>query len=423
MSRRSVRLHGGPDAYDNEPGDFTAKVTKTGALEVAMGDTGSIDAFGRLRVSDPSTIFDSVLTYDKQPLLWNETVAGTATSVHVPNESAVRMSVSAEDDKVVRQTKQYFRYQPGKSQLILMTFVFAAAAANVRRRAGYFDAENGIFLEEENGATTVVLRSFTSGSVVETRVAQVDWNLNTFPDLDISKSQILAIDMQWLGVGRVRVGFEIRGRIVYFHEFLNSNINTTVYMSTAQLPVRLEIEGLAGITGGPHDLCALCASVMSEGGLEDHLGFPFGSNTGAPAASSGTRVPLISLRPKATFNSITNRIAALIKDVIVINNGSGTALVEVCIGVALTAPSWVSADASSTLEVDISATATTGGHLITSFYVAATNQSKSSEIRDVLGRFPLTLDITGLNPEILTVSITNTGTVTAAGAISWQEYR
>jgi hypothetical protein len=390
---------------------------------VAIGDGANLDAFDRLRVSNPTAIFESMLVYDKQPLLWDEQLTGAATSVHVPNEAAVKMSVLVEGDKVLRQTRQYHRYQPGKSQLVLLTGVLGAPDPNVRRRAGYFDGDNGIFLEEIDGDVWLVLRSKATGSVVDTRIAQADWNLDTFSELAIDKTQILVIDLQWLGVGRVRVGFVIDGVITYAHEFLNANVRPTVYMSTGQLPIRTEIEATGAISADEEfDAHAICAAVMSEGGADEATGFPFSVNSG-DARAAGVADPLLSIRPKATFAGLTNRITTLLRGIRVVNTGSGLALVEVWVNTTLTAASWASAHADSGIEFDEVATSFTGGVKVLSFYVPASVQSKDDAVAGIAGRFPITLDIDGLNPTTVTISVTDFGTSVCAAAINWQEYR
>lgn len=416
-----VRSHWMGDRPDDE-NNQDAAFNERGNLPIEMGDSPSIDAFDRIRVSDPTGIFESTLAYDKQPLIWNEKTNGTATSVHVPDTASVAMTVSASGDYVYRQSRDYLRYQPGKSQLIFMTFVMNGGDANVRKRVGYFSDENGIFLEEIDGAVWLVLRSSTSGSPVDTRIAQADWNFDTFSDLDPSKAQILVIDLEWLGVGRVRAGFVIDGIVRYAHHFLHANSVTEVYMTSAQLPARLEIEA-TGAPAAATTMHGICASVISEGGQDEFAGFPFSASNTAAVSIAGTRVPVLSLRPKATLNSIRNAVQMVQRALEVLNAGSGLAKVEVIYDGTLTGASWTSVNADSVAEVDSSATAITGGITVLTFFVAATNQSKTSQTASITGRLPLTLDIDGANPTPLTIAVTNIGTVSVWACFNWQEYR
>jgi hypothetical protein len=399
-----------------------APISRHGNALMQPGDGPGMDAFARLRVSDPIGLFESTLTYDKQPLLWNEKLTGTATIDHVPSESAVRMSVAASGDRAERRTRIYTRYQPGKSQLVYMTFNFGDGNANVRKQVGYFDEANGIYLEEINGQYWVVRRSSVSGSPVETRIAQADWNVDTFSGLQPNKAQILIIDLEWLGVGRVRVGFVIDGEIKYVHEFLHANNIETVYMTTAQLPMSLVIETI-GPFAGVNRLTAICGSIISEGGADDVAGFPFGTRGTGLTTVDGTNVPLLSIRPKATFNSIVNRVQTIQRQVEVYNNSS-LVLIDVIYNGTLTGASWTSVDDDSTVEMDESATAITGGTVVLSFMVGSTNQAKASTATNLVGRLPLSLDIDGANPTPLTIVATNVGAAgSCVGAINWQEYR
>lgn len=417
MSSRSTQIIGGS-------GRQHAFVTDAHRLQVesVIGDSPNLDAFHRMRISHPTGIFESTLTYDKQPLLWNEETVGTATSVHLPNESSVLMTVSANADSVIRQSRNFFRYQPGKSQLVFMTYAFGDGDANVRKRIGYFSAENGVFLEEINGTVWMVVRSKTSGSVVDTRIEQSSWNLDTFAAFDSTKAQIFVLDLEWLGTGRVRVGFVIDGKIRYVHEFLHANALDGVYMTSAQLPVRVEVVA-TDVPSAPNEFKTICASVISEGGQDQHIGFPFSVANTSTRAITVAKTPILSIQPKATFNSIANHVQVIQRGLSAFNSGNAGALIEVIYNGTLTGASFASVDASSVMEFDTAATVITGGIIVLSFFIPATNQSKTSEQAMITGRLPLSLDLAGANPTPLTIAITNLGTVSVAGAFNWQEYR
>jgi len=411
-----------------------ARVTQQGELVVAtksgssgvgitFSDTGAIDPFNRLRVSNPQGLFDSTLTYDSQPLFWNESLTGTGTATHLPGESAVIFSLPASGDAVVRQTREYYRYQAGKGQLILATFALRSGDANVRKRVGYFDADNGLFLEEINGSLWFVRRSNATGTPVDTRIAQADWNIDTYSDLDPTKAQILVIDLEWLGVGRVRMGFVIDGLIRYAHEFLHANVVESVYMSTAQLPMRYE----AVATGAPsatNTMKQICSAVISEGGQEESAGLPFGARSAATKSISGSKIPLVSIRPKTTFNSIENHVKILQRQFEATNVSNGVAAVDILYNATLTNASFNSVGANSAMEFDVAATASSGGIVIQSFFIASQGSVRETRATDSTGVLPLGLDIAGANPTPLTIAVTDiSGSVDCLGAINWQEYR
>lgn len=387
------------------------------------------DAFGRQRISDLATLFDSQVQYDTQTLLWEYALTGTGAAAHLPNESSVRLRVAASGDKVIRQTRQYIRYQPGKSNLVAITFNMGATNANVRQRIGYFDAANGIFLERAGTTVKLVRRTFTGGSASDAdAVAQASWNIDTFNGtgpsgltLDLTKVQILLIDLQWLGVGRVRVGFDINGVFYPAHQFVHANILTSVYMTTANLPIRYEIEA-TGAPGGNVDLISICSSAASEGGFDIAGGYPRAVGNGATGITVTSRQAILSIRPKATFNSIVNRGQIVLEGWDVAAETNGCYYEIVYNGTLGGTPSWTSAGTNSIVEYDVAGTTVTGGDVIASGYVMASNQVKSAVNEALVTRLPLTLDIAGANPINVSIVCTSfTGNSIDRGAFQWRE--
>lgn len=355
-------------------------------VPVALGDSPSIDAFGRLRTSDPFTLFAS--SHDQSPGddLWETALTGSASATHLPAQAAVRLrTTTASGDKVVRQTSRYFRYLPGKSQLILLTGVMGAAATNVRKRVGYFDAANGLFFQQTSTGLAVVRRSSVSGSPVDTVVAQSAWNIDrldgTGPSgvtIDAAKAQIWLIDLEWLGVGRVRMGVVIDGAIYYCHQFLNANSLTTVYMSTANLPVRYEIENTGAASSATNDFAVICSTVVSEGGSISEVSARVRSaNNGVTPVSVSTRRPVLSIRPKLQFpTGVTNRVTARLLDFQYHNTGNQSVFLELVRGGTVGgSPSWASVGTTSAMEVDVAGSTITGGYTLWSGYVGSVTTS------------------------------------------------
>lgn len=246
------------------------------------------DAFDRLRISTPFTLFDSKQLYDKQPLLWDESItngSGNAASTHSTADASVTMHAE-NGDTIIRQTFQRMSYRPGKSQLGILTGVIGTGATGVIKRLGLFDANDGLFFEQ----TGTTLRVVTRKATVDTAVAQASWNLDvmdgTGPSritLDVTKTQIFVIDFEWLGTGRVRFGFNIAGRTTYVHEFLHANVLTSVYMSTPNLPVRYEIAS----TSGTAELEHICSMVASES-AQERTEWTFTESTGGAHVDANT---------------------------------------------------------------------------------------------------------------------------------------
>lgn len=384
---------------------------------IVVGDGPNIDAFGRLRVSNPHTLFESQQQFDSSPLQYGEKITGTASSLHLPNESTTRMTVGTNaGDKIVRQTREYFRYQPGKSLLVLMTGVLGAKKAGVRQRIGYFDDRDGIFWEQTNSGMAVVRRTSTSGTAIDNTIPQSSWNLDKLDgsgpsgvNLDPSKTQILIIDFEWLGVGRVRIGFVIDGLPVYCHSFLHANFLTEVYMKTANLPCRYELENTSA-TASSTSMKHICSTVISEGGYnEKGVVVSAGGNLATKTVSS--HIPLLSVRLKASHK--TGKIVPITFDIL--NTANSILRYEVIARTILTGASWVSASAAT--ELDSSATAVTGGIVIASGFITD-REVKSLSLDSTLA---ICQDING-NTDILTIAAEN---VTSSGSVrttlTWKE--
>ena len=251
----------------------TCENVNIGSGQLVTFGGNNLDAFGRLRVSNPLTIFDSKNIMSKNSFFDESTVNG-GTVTYTQNKSTVNLNITeASGSKTIRQSKRVMSYQPGKSLLTLNTFVMNTPTTNLKQKVGLFDANNGIFFFVDGTDYKIVRRTYTSGAAVDTEISQSSWNgdklngtgasgFTLYPD----KSNILFIDIEWLGVGAVRVGFVINGQFITAHTFNNANDLTTVYMQSPNLPIRYEIERAGTLSAGTYTLQQICSTCMSEGG-------------------------------------------------------------------------------------------------------------------------------------------------------------
>lgn len=423
-----VRVWNGPEPIYEVSGRGDASGRLVQAVDIA--DSAARDAFGRLRVSNPLTLFESSFEYDLQSTWFEAVTANGGTVTHgTATRSAVLTAGTAANSSALLQTRQYWPYEKGKSQLIKSTFVLGTAVAGVTREVGYGDDANGVFLRQTGDGLAMVLRSSTSGSAVNTVVPQADWNVDpldgTGPsgvELDVTKQQILVIDAQFLGAGRIRTAFNIDGETVVAHQFLNANVNPVApYMQTFNLPVRWRVAATGATAGAT--LQAICCDVESEGGVGSPNGYTFAGINAGDVNTSTTRAHVLSIRPAATYNNITNRTYVIPLQVDVQAAGN-TVLVEVFHATALTGGAWAAADTASAVEVGTGQTLGTLGKRVDAFFVAASAQARGSNAATIADSYPLTLDAAGANPQALTVTATTvTGTGTVRAALRWKEIR
>jgi len=386
---------------------------------------GSLDAFGRRRVTQPFTLFDSKLIGDNKPIFWDEAeVSGSGTSgSYSADRSSETMSVSdATAGKRVRQTKQRFNYQPGKSLEIMITNVVGAGAVGITKRWGYFDGDNGLFFQLDGTTLSTVVRSNVSGSPVDTVVESQDWSVDRMDgqgpsdvEIDLSKAQIFLIDMEWLGVGTVRFGVVIDGAIYYVDQRNHANNIASVYMTSANLPVRYEIENDG--SGGVASIEAICTTVISEGG-EEATGITRGKSTEATnidANASGTIYAGIGIRLKTTHLNNVVRIKKFTAIAITNDDFEWLLILNPTVAGTFT----YSDETNSSVQTAVGATANTvtGGTIVDCGY--GKSGIVSSDILDSL--YYLGSDIDGTRDEMVICVRPLSSNADFFVSLSWQE--
>ena len=409
--------------YFNQLDDLLNQVV--GNIDTMGLTATSFDAFGRLQVSEPYTLFDSQNRYQADPQ-FDTALTGSGSTTYLANQSTVSLNVTnASGDAVVRQSYRSFPYQPGKGLQVLATFVMNVGRTNLIQRVGYFNTQNGVFFQQSGALLSFVLRSYISGTVSDARtVNQADWNgdkLDGTGDsgltLDVTKAQILWMDFEWLGVGSVRCGFVINGIFYVCHTFNNANDIPSVYMTTAILPVRYEISN-AALTAGSSTFKQICSTVVSQGGYQQKAALTWARRTTVLTGVTTTFVPIVSIRLKSTalgavvIPSIFHAIpigSTLDYELALIKNPT------------LTGASWASN--STNVQRDVTATALTGGTIVDLNYTAGSNQGSGTATGDVEYNFDnqLGVTLTGTSDIYTLAARTISGTDDIIGSMSYYD--
>jgi hypothetical protein len=329
-----------------------------------------------------------------------------------------------------------------------MTFALGAApGANVTQRVGYFDASDGIYLERTAAGARIVLRSST-GAGTQT-VEQVDWDdpmgannhSHSNKTLDLTKNQILVIDFQWLGVGMVRVGFDIDGEIFWVHSFKNANTTLVVpYMRTGSLPVRYEIRNTAA--GAAGTLKAICASVATEGGMDVERGKNWSLEAPTPRAVTNRRA-IISFRTTLDWDDVANNHVfrgrmefEQIDTLAFVNSGNGYTQWEIVYNPTLTtaggALTWVR-QTGSAIETCVHGDANNGAFtngISINRWLTPSAASGSNGVKvpvdarlNITQRWPVAANIAGDASRVISLvaqSLSGT-TPTAIAVVNWRE--
>ena len=429
------RLVSAPDTWDPQFQDQYSNVLRLyfnrltnllRELNVAGGETGIYplgtagDAFGRLRTSAPYTIFDSKNRFQKDPQ-FDESLTAGATSTYSSTDASVTLALDGTaSESAVRQSYRVFPYQPGKSLLVFATFSMGAAVGAVDTKVGYFDGTNGVYFRRSG--STLYFEIMKNGSVSES-VAQASWNGDKMDGtgasgvtLDPTKTQILYMDFEWLGVGTVRCGFVQDGALVVCHSFHHANTATSVYMTTATLPVRYEIEDSAG-AGGASSLQQICSTVMSEGGYNQKSAQIWARRTTLMTATTSFQ-PIVSIQIKSGSEGaviIPSRFTALPVGSVL---DYEVALIK---NPTLTGASFTSN--STNVNYDVTATALTGGTIVSTTFIAGSNQGSTTLDEGAEYNFDIQLgvDLSGTSDIYTLAARTLSGSDDIIGALSYYD--
>lgn len=479
LTRQNIRL---TELLREQSNTINRIIDEMGLVTYKEG--AQLDPFGWLRTGSRTVAFEYSGQYDQGLLLWEHVLSGTGSVTFVPTTGANTLSTggTASGAKAIRQTHEYHLYLPGRGRSAIIGMNIGAAQTNLRRRVGMFDADNGFFIEQTSTGLRFVVRSNISGSPVDSLHESADWNIDKLNGkgvsgltLDITKAQGFVVDVVGYNAGKIRFGFLLDGQIKYAHEVNNLNSASAFSIGTTSLPIRYEIEN-TGITSDTYTLGASSCVVYNEDGGSNELGYEFSASMGATTLGVTTRRPVFSIRPKATYNGLTNRghVHLMKFDIIaktndcyyeIIRNGTLTGASFLPVGAQVPAGSFVvgrrytihtigttnftligaasntvglefvatgvgagtgtAVQTNSIVNYDISATAIVGGTKIQEGYVASGSGATSSgDPQEFLGRLILTNDFAGTTTDILTIVCTSlTATTNVSASMVWEEQR
>lgn len=399
----------------------------------------SYDAFGRISVSSAQTLFSSKLIQNNDPTSWDDTgTGGGTTSTYNTNQSSVTLGVA--DLTLSSRTRQTFRwigYQPGKAQGIKLTGILGdPLVTGITRRLGSYNDDNGFFFESNPTDVRLVIRTYTSGVSSDANFAlQKNWNIDTMGAVggtgtnpsgitaDWSKVQIFGIEYQWLGVGSVWFYLVINGSKYYVHRFDCSNIETLVYTTTPNLPLRYQIFNDG--TGAASSITQVCTAVESDGGV-DFSGQNIVADRGIltlTTLAGANKYPLILCRLKAGY--FGRQIQPASVDLLCITDTIrfrwAITVNPTIVGTPIGA--WVSLSPSSGIEywLPTNATTITGGREISSGYGASAFRATGS-VDSSAGSYWLGSTIAGVSDIVaLSVQVIPSGAAQFIGGIEFRE--
>ena len=384
----------------------------------------SLDAFGRLRISNPVTLFDSSLRYHERHDFDTATANG-GTLTYDFNASVRRLTVTNQSgSQVIRESLRVFPYQPGKSLLILNSFVMAPAISGLQQRIGYFTTNNGVYFDQTNTTKSFVIRSY-GGAVTEESIPQSQWNGDkldgTGPSgltLNLNASQIFWIDIEWLGVGTVRCGFIINGQYIVCHSFHHANLSqySTTYMGTATLPVRCEITNLTATTASSSMFQQICSTVISEGG---YTPYDITETAGTGINEKGLSTANIYY-PIASIRLAPGRLNSIVipRQIDILSPTVNYYRWVLLYNATLTGATWTGLSSTGTVQYDTGATAVSGGTELQSGFVSS---RQSQDLGSDMFQYQLGRYLNGTS-EMVTLALASTSNnAQILAQLGWQE--
>jgi len=394
-----------------------------------------VDAFNRLKVSNPFTLFDSQQRYTLSDK-WDYVGLSGGTYSFNPTESTVSLTAGLTNgSKMYVETKRVFPYQPGKSLTIVDSFAMAQPKSGLRQRVGYFGITggvtsgtpyNGVYLQQDGLTLSICLASASLGTTQT--ITQSNWNGDKFDGtgdsgvtIDVTKGNLFWLDVEWLGVGDVRTGFYIDGKPVVAHTFYNTNKNSTTYMTTACLPLRYEIENTSS-QATSSTMRQICSTILSEGGYEGfsrRYNVTHSGTTPHTLTTAGTQYPLIAIRmapDRLDSIIVPSNISVAIEPGT--NNKPLVVQYRILLNPTLTGNTWET-HFNGNVQYNVTATGVTGGTDIIGGYISSSGTLDVSTINDFnfqIGRTQL-----GVSDTFVLVLVPTTNNTQGYTDLSWFE--
>lgn len=393
-------------------------------VEISAPTDYSVTSLGVLRIAEGQNVFESLFSFDKQPLIWDEVVTSGGTATHNANTNSIDMTLpTTSGASVVRQTFRRIRYNPSRTIQILMAGNIGAGKANVRKRIGQFDDSDGVYFEQDGTTMYVVRRTSTSGAAVNVRVAQSSWNIDKFDGtgasgitIDFSKHHLFYIQYAFQGFGDIVYGFYVNGKVTFCHRETIANNLTVPSLKTAHLPGRVEITN-TGTAASSTTMSYNSFSVKNEGKDSEQEG-QARSYSAAPLKTVGTTtVPVLSVRLGTSF---LKAIADIVKTTIFVQTVDEV-IWSIYLNPTLTGATFA-VNASYT-QIDTAATAQTGGTELISGILGQNSNSAdlSQELLAAINSF-LGVSIAGTSSIITLSARSRLGTADVLSALVWKEY-
>lgn len=231
-----------------------------------------VDAGGRLRVSQLTTLFDGKALNGDLSYKWTNVGTGTFNFT----QNMMGMSVTA-GQYAIRQANHVNPYFSGKGQTVEVTFDNFQPQAGVIKRAGYFSSNavapyasnlDGFWLESDGDAVAgqdISLVIYNYGTQ-KAKIHWEDWNAySTISGYDWQNFTVAEMRFLWLGGTTIGLFLVFRGVLLLVHTFVYAGTSQGVMLRSPNQPMRYEIRSTTGVGS----MNAICCQVSTEGSVEE----------------------------------------------------------------------------------------------------------------------------------------------------------
>ena len=357
----------------DNPGQIQ-KIDRFGATVNTFTDGApKFTPFSEIQVGQTQLIREYRFPYGTDSALFYDNLLTGSTITHESDRANVVLTNPTTSGALAQRTTNFYHpHYPGiGNQVELVVQVGDIGKANVVRRWGVYDDNNGFYWELDNTTLSVVVRSDSTGSIVNTITNQSDFNLDKLDGsdsigftLDVSNGHAYFIEYAGAGTGKVRFGVATEaGENIVAHEY--TQIGNLPYIRTTSLPLRVEQENTAG--SGSSSEFRVNTMLAEHTSIVHSTGQKFSTASAlATITQASGEIPIFSIRPKATFGGIANH--AIIKGISlncmnIGNTGDSPVVFKVRMvddsAAILTGESFASHLTISTAEIDTSASSFT----------------------------------------------------------------
>ena len=340
----------------------------------AAYDQIGIDAGGRQRVSQLTTLMDGKVVNGHTPLIFESSGTGTHTLGNSKNDMAVTSGQWS-----IFASKRFYPYFSGKSQTVECTFDTFGAQADVVKRFGYFSSNavspfdttyDGMWCE--NDGSTIRLKMARAGTST-LDVPITSWsgyaNLGEYQNLaNWDNFTVCIFEFLWLGGAVMRFWIKTQSGFVLAHIFHYAGTAQDVFMLMPCQPLRYEIRSSTGSGSFRY----ICSQIATEGSFEED-GIVRAVTTGTTAitcATIGTTYPLIAIRKQSAHRCVASRMSDYN---IFVSSSNDRMLYSMQINPTLSAPLTYANVVSSSVQSAIgngTITVTTPGILLSAGFLA-----------------------------------------------------